>query len=173
MYLLPTLTSPMGARSARAGLSSPAQARAGRARQGQGRWPPYGDRGRQVALCLEWGHKWGHLRLVRARTQLGKPRGGGPGREREGAGLALEHRPRPMTGTGAIGRAEEVQAERTVPALHPDARPKAGSPGLPSLFLSDTVFLPGRWSGRASLSCPENTANPKGWATVHMLLLFL
>lgn len=85
MYLLPTLTSPMGARSARAGLSSPAQARAGRARQGQGRWPPYGDRGRQVALCLEWGHKWGHLRLVRARTQLGKPRGGGLG----GRGKAL------------------------------------------------------------------------------------
>lgn len=99
--------------------------------------------------------------------------GGGPGREREGAGLALEHRPRPMTGMGAIGRAEEVQAERTVPALHPDARPKAGSPGLPSLFLSDTVFLPGRWSRRASLSCPEDTANPKGWAMVHMLLLFL
>lgn len=103
----------------------------------------------------------------------GKTQGGGPGQEREGAGLALEHRPRPMTGTGAIGRAKEVQAERTVPALHPDARPKAGSPGLPSLFLSDTVSLPGRWSGRASLSCPEDTANPKGWATVHMLLLFL
>lgn len=137
VYLPPTLTSPVGARSARVGLSPPAQAWAGQARQGQGRWPPYSDRSRHLALCLEWGHKWGHLRQSRAGKQLGKRRGGW---EWEGAGLTPEHRPRQVRGTGTIRSAKEVQAEKTVPVLHPDARAKAKSPGrLCQLPLRRTV----------------------------------